>query len=209
MIWKIVACLVLGFFFGGWNGAILISRARMGEDIREKGSGNAGLTNFLRNYGGLQTLLVVAIDFGKTVAACLIAQLILPQNPLLSTALAGFAVQLGHIFPPLYQFHGGKGVLCSAAVALMIDWRIFLIAITLFVLLFFITRYVSLASILSMVTFGGLTVAFYHDRPEAWGIIVAMTTVVVLMHTGNIKRLLQGKERKTYFHKYKNERENH
>ena len=73
MTLRIIACVVLGWFFGGWNGAILISRAKMHEDVRSKGSGNAGLTNFLRSYGGAATLLVLLIDVGKTLAACLIA----------------------------------------------------------------------------------------------------------------------------------------
>ena len=69
MALRIIACIAIGYFLGSWNGAILISRARMHEDIREKGSGNAGMTNFLRNYGGIWTLMVVLIDFGKAIAA--------------------------------------------------------------------------------------------------------------------------------------------
>ena len=70
MVWRVIACVVLGYLFGGWNGAIIISRRKMHEDVRSKGSGNAGMTNFLRSYGGWATLLVVAVDAFKTVAAC-------------------------------------------------------------------------------------------------------------------------------------------
>lgn len=207
MAWRILACALLGFLFGGWNGAILISRGRMHEDVREKGSGNAGLTNFLRSYGGWWTLAVILIDIGKTVAACLIAELILPQEPTEAKILTGFFVQLGHIFPLFFQFHGGKGVLCTAAAAAMLDWRIFVIALALFLAIFFLTRYVSLASVLGMLAFAVLTLVFYTDRPTVWILAVLMSGTVIAMHHGNIKRLLQGTERKTYFHKYKNERE--
>lgn len=207
MALRIIACIAIGYFLGSWNGAILISRARMHEDIREKGSGNAGMTNFLRNYGGIWTLMVVLIDFGKAIAACLIATLILPQEPTIAKVIAGFAVQLGHIFPMFFRFHGGKGVLCSAAVALMLDWRIFLIAISFFLVLFFLTRYVSLASMLAVSAFAALTVVFLNDQPVVWILILLMASVVIFMHRSNIVRLLKGEERKTYFHKEKNERE--
>ena len=207
MVWRIAACIVLGYFFGGLNGAILISHARMHEDVREKGSGNAGLTNFLRSYGGIWTLVVVLIDFGKAIAACLIAALIIPQEPMLAKIIAGLSVQIGHIFPIFFRFRGGKGVLCSAAVALALDWRIFLIAISVFIALFFLTRYVSLASMIAVTVFAILSVIFLYDQPIVWILVLVMAAVVIFMHRSNIVRLAQGKERKTYFHKYKNERE--
>ncbi|MBQ3356533.1 MAG: glycerol-3-phosphate 1-O-acyltransferase PlsY [Oscillospiraceae bacterium] len=206
MVWKILACIAIGYLIGGVNGAILISRLKMHEDVREKGSGNAGLTNFLRSYGGWATLLVVLIDFGKTILACWLATLLLPEDKPLATMIAGAATQIGHIFPVYFGFHGGKGVLCSAAVALMLDWKIFLIAISVFILIFFLTRFVSLGSILGVIAFSVLAVIFYFDRPLIWGLVVLMALIVIVLHRANISRLLHGKERKTYFHKYKNER---
>ena len=99
MAWRIIACLVMGYLFGNLNGAILVSRIFEHEDVRKKGSGNAGLTNFLRNYGGWQTALVVVIDLGKMVAACLLATLIYPEDTDLAKMMTGAAVQIGHIFP--------------------------------------------------------------------------------------------------------------
>lgn len=204
MVWKILGCLLLGFFFGGWNGAIIVSRLRMHEDVREKGSGNAGLTNFLRSYGGWATLLVVGIDFGKTVAACLIATLIFPEQKALAKMLAGLAVQIGHIFPMYYGFQGGKGVLCSAAVALVMNWRIFAIDFPLFVLVFFITRYVSLGSLIAAIGYSVLFVLFFPKQPEIWILAIGMSLIMIFMHRSNIGRLLHGQERKTHFHKEKN-----
>lgn len=206
MVWKILACIAIGFLIGGVNGAILISRFKMHEDVREKGSGNAGLTNFLRSYGGWATLLVVVIDFGKAALACWLATLILPEQRALAVMIAGVAVQIGHIYPVFFGFHGGKGVLCSAAVALMLDWRVFAIAISVFILLFILTRFVSLGSIVAMCTFAGLTVGFYFDQPFVWGLAILMAIIVIVVHRANISRLIHGKERKTYFHKEKNER---
>lgn len=206
LVWRILACVAIGFLIGGVNGAILISRIKMHEDVREKGSGNAGLTNFLRSYGGWATLLVVVIDFGKAILACWIATLILPDKRELAVMIAGAAVQIGHIYPVFFRFHGGKGVLCSAAVALMLDWRIFLIAISVFILIFILTRFVSLGSILGLITFAALTVIFYTEQPFVWGLAILMALIVIVVHRENISRLLHGKERKTYFHKYKNER---
>ena len=197
---------LLGYLFGNLNGAILISRLVKHEDVRTHGSGNAGLTNFLRSYGGAVTLIVVLIDFGKTVAACLLATLVLPRDPLLAKIVAGAGVQLGHVFPVFFGFHGGKGILCGAAIALVTDWRVFAIAMPVFILLFFATRLVSLASLTAVACFGVLYAVFYPARPEIWIITICEAAFAFVMHRGNIVRLLHGQERKTYFHRAKNER---
>lgn len=207
MALRIIACVILGWFFGCWNGAILISNAKMHEDVRSKGSGNAGLTNFLRSYGGAATLLVLLIDVGKTVAACLIAMLILPQDKTFAKILAGFAVQIGHIFPIFFGFRGGKGIACAGVVALITDWRIFAIAFPLFLIVFFTTRYVSLASVTGMLAMGVLFVLFHAGEPQVWSLGVAMAALAIFMHRSNIVRLVKGTERKTHFHRAKNEGE--
>lgn len=197
---------LLGYLFGSLNGAILISKLVKHEDVRSHGSGNAGLTNFLRSYGGAVTLVVVLIDIGKTVAACLLATLFLPRDPLLAKIVAGAGVQLGHVFPVFFGFHGGKGILCGAAIALVTDWRVFAIAMPIFILLFFATRLVSLASLTAVACFGVLYAVFYPARPEIWIITICEAAFAFVMHRGNIVRLLHGQERKTYFHRAKNER---
>lgn len=197
---------LLGYLFGNLNGAILITRLVKHEDVRTHGSGNAGLTNFLRSYGGAVTLIVVLIDFGKTVAACLLATLLLPDDPLLAKIVAGAGVQLGHVFPVFFGFHGGKGILCGAAIALVTDWRVFAIAMPVFILLFFATRLVSLASLTAVACYGVLYAVFYPSRPEIWIITICEAAFAFIMHRGNIVRLLHGQERKTYFHRAKNER---
>ena len=205
MAWRIIACLVMGYLFGNLNGAILVSRIFEHEDVRKKGSGNAGLTNFLRNYGGWQTALVVVIDLGKMVAACLLATLIYPEDTDLAKMMTGAAVQIGHIFPVFFGFHGGKGILCSAALALLMDWRIFVIAVPVFLVIFFATRIVSLGSILATMTYGALFVIFFTEKPWVWGIALFMCALVIFMHRQNIVRLIHGEEKKIVFHKSKKE----
>lgn len=203
---KIVICVIACYFLGSVNGAIIISKTRMHEDVRKKGSGNAGLTNFLRSYGGWLTLLVVAIDMGKVVAACLFARYFLKEiDPAVAKMIAGVAVQVGHIFPVLFGFQGGKGVLCTGTLAIVVDWKLACIAFALFLIAFFATRYVSLASLIGVVSFAIMLILRYHDNLWVCLLMAAMVALVFFMHHGNIRRLLHGQERKTYFHKAKNE----
>lgn len=204
MVWRIIACIVMGYLFGTLNGAIVISKLTQHEDVRKKGSGNAGLTNFLRNYGGWSTFLVIAIDLGKMVAACLIAPLIWSENAEVAKMVAGTAVQVGHIFPIFFGLRGGKGILCSAALALMMDWRIFVIAISVFILFFVLTKFVSLGSIFAAVTYGTLFVIYFPHEPWIQGLGVFMAALAIFMHRSNIVRLLKGEEHKTHLHKSKN-----
>ena len=139
MAWRIAACIAAGYLLGCLNGAILVSHMLLREDVRSKGSGNAGLTNYLRNYGGWATALVALIDLAKTVLACLIGMWLLPADPALGKMIAGAAAQIGHIFPLYYGFHGGKGIVCAGAIALMMDWRIFLILFGIFLIIFLAT----------------------------------------------------------------------
>ena len=206
--WKIALCVTACYLLGSVNGAIIVSKLRMHEAVREKGSGNAGLTNFLRSYGGWLTLLVVVIDMGKVVAGCLLAQYFLKEiDPPLARMIAGVAVQVGHIFPVFFGFHGGKGVLCTGTLAIVMNWKIAAIAFTLFLIVFFATRYVSLASFVGVVAFATMLILQYHENLWICLLMAAMVLLVFFMHRSNIKRLLHGQERKTYFHKAKNDRE--
>lgn len=204
MAWRIIVCALVGYVLGCMNGAIVISRLTQHEDVREKGSGNAGLTNFLRNYGGAVTLLVMLLDVGKVVAACLLGKLIWSDEPELAKMLAGVSAMAGHIFPVFFGFRGGKGILSGAAVAVMMDWRIFAILIAVFLIAFLLTRYVSLGSILGAASFPITFGIFFPDQPWLWGMAAVIGALAIFMHRGNIQRLLKGTERKTYLHKSKN-----
>ena len=204
MNWCVLACGLIGYILGCLNGAIVISRIFKHEDVRQKGSGNAGLTNFLRNYGGATTFLVILIDMGKVILAGWLATLICPQQRELARMMAGTCAMAGHMFPLFFDFRGGKGILSGAAVALMMDWRIFVIGFALFLLVVVLTHYVSLGSILAATAFAVGFVIFFPG--QIWinclGTVIAV--LAIYMHRGNIARLLHGEERKTYLHKSKN-----
>jgi len=198
-----ILIVVIGYALGNLNGALMISKLLMHDDVRSHGSGNAGLTNFFRTYGGFQSLLVIAIDILKCVAACVIAGLILPDQMLHAKMVAGVATIFGHSYPAAAGFRGGKGILCGLALAISTDWRVALIIFTLFVVLVAATRYVSLGSILAAVTFAVCFCVFYWGDWLVCVLAVAAAAFVVFRHRGNLVRLLKGTESKLSFRKKK------
>ena len=201
MVWRIALCVVAGYLLGGVNGAIVVSHALMKDDVRSKGSGNAGLTNYLRNYGGRATVLVAAIDVAKTVVACLIGLWLLPADPALGKMVAGTAAQMGHIFPVFYKFHGGKGIVCAGTLALMMDWRIFAILFSVFLILYLTTHLVSLGSVVAALGYAAAYLIFFRDRMPIALLGVWVALLALFMHRTNIVRLLHGQESKTYLRK--------
>ena len=199
--WRIVCCAAAGYLLGSCNGAIVVSHTCMHDDIRKKGSGNAGLTNFLRNFGGWATLLVVLMDMGKVVLACLLGRWLLPGNPQLGMMIAGAMTELGHIFPVFSGFRGGKGILSSAALAIMMDWRIFVILFSVFLILYLTTHLVSLGSVVAALGYAAAFLIFFRDRLPIALLGVWVALLALFMHRTNIVRLLHGQESKTYLNK--------
>ena len=107
MLLRVFIAAVASYFLGNHNGAICVS-LMLGDDVRSHGSGNAGLTNFIRSYGTGRALLVVAIDAGKAVLACILSGLLLEPlgYGLQGKMLGGLFVLLGHIYPALQGFKG-------------------------------------------------------------------------------------------------------
>ena len=199
---SIALVCIAGYLLGNLNGAILLSRFVEKDDVRRHGSGNAGFTNFFRSYGKATSLLVILIDGLKTAAACVLGGLLLGKWGLRTEGmlLGGMTATLGHDFPVLLGFHGGKGIVCGFTAALVTDWRIGLILLAVFAIVYLLTKYVSLASCLCAVGFGPFFVLFYPGRPFVWAL--AMALLALVLHRENIGRLLKGQERKTdFFHK--------
>lgn len=194
----ILVGMLVSYLLGNLNGAVCMS-ALMHDDVRSHGSGNAGLTNFVRNYGAGRALYVVLIDAGKAALSCLVTGLLLkPYGYYLEgAALGGLAVMIGHTFPALLGFKGGKGILSGLFVALVVDWRIALLILTVFAVAYLLTQYVSLGSVLAATAFGVGFAVFHHNNLVVMLSGIAMSALAVFMHRGNIYRLLQGKERKT------------
>ena len=199
MEWLYIALtLVIGYLLGDLNGAVWVSHM-LKDDVRTHGSGNAGLTNFIRSYGAHYALLVVAVDALKAVFACLIGGFLLKPYGMYAegTALGGLAVMLGHVFPVFLGFRGGKGILSGLFVAVVVDWRIAVLILAVFAVAYFATGYVSLGSVLGSAGFGIGFAVFHYDNLTVLLCGVAMSLLAIFMHRQNIARLLKGEERKT------------
>ena len=198
LIFPIVITSLVCYFLGNHNGAICVS-LMLGDDVREHGSGNAGLTNFIRNYGANRAFLVIAIDVFKAILACHIGALVFGPlgYRLEGMTLGGVAVMLGHDFPALQGFRGGKGILSGWFIAFCIDWRIGSLIAVVFFGAYFLTHYVSLGSVLAAATFGIGFIIFHHDSPAVVIGGVFMAVLTLYQHRSNIVRLVKGEERKT------------
>ena len=196
LIARILVTFLVCYFLGNHNGAICVS-LMLGDDVRSHGSGNAGLTNFIRNYGRSRAFLVIAIDVGKAVLACILGSLMFPEYAIVGRTLGGVAVMLGHDFPALQGFRGGKGILSGWFIAWVVDWRIGLMIAVVFFGAYLLTQYVSLGSVLAAATFGvGFAIFYYNHLPVMLGGIF-MSLLTIFQHRGNIIRLCKGEERKT------------
>ncbi|MDD6855834.1 MAG: glycerol-3-phosphate acyltransferase [Oscillospiraceae bacterium] len=197
----IVLTALFSYLLGNLNGAILLSRLVEKDDVRRHGSGNAGFTNFFRNYGKATSLLVILIDGAKTALSCLLGAFLLGKYGLGTEGmlLGGLCATLGHDFPAFLGFQGGKGIVCGFMTALVTDWRIGLILLALFALIYLSTKYVSLASLLCAVSFLVLFPLFYPGKSLVILLSAVMALLAIFLHRENLKRLLKGQERKTDF----------
>lgn len=198
-MWIFVAITVVaGYLLGNLNGAVCVSRV-MGDDVRTHGSGNAGLTNFIRNYGAGRSAAVVLIDAGKAVVGCLLGGILLKGHLgfQAGSALGGAAVMLGHVLPVFLGFRGGKGILSGLFIALVTDWRIAVLILAVFAAAYLLTQYVSLGSVLAALAFGIGFVAFHFHQPVTMFCGIFMSVLAIFMHRQNIVRLCKGEERRT------------
>ena len=201
MILSVLIIILAGYFLGNINGAILISKFMVHDDVRTHGSGNAGFTNYYRNYGGMKSLLVASIDFFKAAFACLLGKFLLGKYGLsLEGGMIGaLAVTLGHDFPALYGFKGGKGILCGFAIGVVVDWKVAVICFILFWVSYIPTKLVSLGSVISALGFAIGFALFHYDNLLVLIGGILLSALAVYMHRTNIQRLIQGKETKTDF----------
>ena len=193
-IWFIAAAL--GWYVGGINPSIALSKAIYHEDIRDRGSGNPGFTNFKRVYGGKYAWFVFALDLFKGAAMCLAFGLWfrhLGFDFQLGAAFTGLFVMLGHSFPVQYKFKGGKGFLVLLSELFVLDWRAGLIAFALMTVLLLTTKYMSLATMCAL-TVGAVCLFVFGCSIPAAVIYAACVLFMVVRHKENIKRLINGTE---------------
>ena len=206
---------VISYLCGCFNGAVIVSKYILRDDIRTHGSGNAGLTNFYRTFGGPLTGVVILTDVLKAVVAVRLSIWIYGQLlPLgseevslavetLATYWAGVFCLLGHMFPVMFKFKGGKGILSGGTIVWMIDWRIGLVVWVGFLLLFLLTKYVSLGSVWAGASFPFATWYFYPD-PVIVLLAFLLGALILWKHRSNIVRLIHGNENKFSVHRKKN-----
>ena len=196
----------IAYFCGCFNGAVIVSKYILRDDIRNHGSGNAGLTNFYRTFGGFLTLVVILCDVLKAIIAIWAGMLLARQMVVddavvvnLAKYWAGMWCLLGHMFPCMFHFKGGKGILSGGTIAIMIDWRIALVVWGGFLVLAVVTKYVSLGSCWAGASFPFATWFVYQDT-----ILLLLSIVIggliLYMHRANIHRLLTGTENKFSLH---------
>ena len=217
----IIFSIAIPYLICSINPAIIVTRLKSGQDIKTLGSGSAGLTNTLRTQGKTAAVIVLLGDVLKGVASILLIKLFchyfLPPafiqdiNPPIEHAgyyphlcvwLGSLCGVLGHCFPLYYKFKGGKAVLVTASTGMTILWLPPLIAITIFITIIAVTRYVSVGSIIAAVCYP-LSVwavgTFLWDVPyNHVGVIFTsiIAAILIMMHRENIKRLINGNEKK-------------
>jgi glycerol-3-phosphate acyltransferase PlsY len=196
---------VICYFLGCFNGAVIVSKYILRDDVRNHGSGNAGLTNFFRTFGGPLTFAVILCDVFKAILAVWVGVGLLGHFlgwVALGKYWAGLFCLLGHMFPCMFGFKGGKGILSGGTIALMLDWRIALVVWGGFLILTALTRWVSLGSLWAGASFPFVTWFVYHD-PVLEVLSIIIGGLIIWKHGANIQRLLKGEESKLSFHKKK------
>lgn len=219
----IVGVILISYLLGSVNTAIVISKLLYRDDIRGHGSGNAGMTNMLRTYGKGAAGLTLLGDLMKTVIAIFVAAIFFGFNYVAGVStgdgvcyIAGLFVVVGHIFPIYYKFKGGKGVLATASMALILSTVPFLILFLIFVLIVGMSKYVSLGSVTVAVLYPVVLNAYFnflfagieHSLPGFTALTsILLAILIVWCHRGNLARISNRTERKISFGKKKPEPE--
>ena len=209
----LIISAIISYLLGSLNFGIIISKSLSKDDVRSHGSGNAGSTNMLRNYGKKHAVMTIIGDMLKVAVAIFISFVIVRKMGNISLAenggalilgidarmftksFAGLFCVLGHIFPCFFGFKGGKGVATAGGMVFMIEWRIALILLAIFAIIVLITKYVSLGSIAMAVFYPVFIFVFYKSLPLTL-LSLIFTLIVVLAHRENIKKLINHTESK-------------
>ena len=213
-----VITAVVAYLFGSISFAVIFTKMSSKKDIREMGSGNAGFTNVLRSVGVAPAVFTLVFDFLKGVIAGFVSRMLfstLAVVPEIKSELiiyggfiGGVFAIIGHMYPVYFGFRGGKGIVTSAAMMAVTDWRVFLLIVATFLIIFIASRIISLASITCAALYGVYTfiISFFFEYktgefPLRFVILTSLLalllgTFVIIKHKDNIKRLINGEEKK-------------
>lgn len=213
-----IVCLIIGYCFGLFQTSYIYGRMH-GIDIRQHGSGNAGTTNALRTLGLKAGLLTLLGDCLKCILAVIVVRVLYGNSEQeiirLLALYAAAGTILGHNFPFYLHFHGGKGIAATAGLIISFDWRLTLVEIVVFFGTFLTTHYVSLGSLLVYIVFVAAIIMMGQTGvlglpneyiPEMYVLAILLAVLAFWQHRSNIRKLLNGTERKTYLSKSKKEK---
>jgi glycerol-3-phosphate acyltransferase PlsY len=187
--------LLLGaYLLGSIPFGLLLTRAFTGRDVRAVGSGNIGATNVARAAGKKLGVVVLVLDAAKAYAPVVLAQHLLPEQEWIHAG-CGLAAFVGHVFPIYLKLRGGKGVASALGAMLALTPKAALAGAALFLLVYALSRIVSLGSLLGAVLAVVLSFVWPYPRAYAYASAV-MTALIVIRHEGNIRRMLRSQERK-------------
>jgi acyl phosphate:glycerol-3-phosphate acyltransferase len=201
-IFIIVLLGIAAYLLGSIPSAVWIGKSYYGTDVRDHGSHNAGATNTFRVLGTNAGSIVLVLDALKGATAANLAMFVASSrfdgNVFVGLQiLFGILAVIGHIFPVFANFRGGKGIATLLGMVLAINWQLALVCLALFVLILLLTRYVSLSSMISTISFPIFAVYLFHeDQPLLIAFGITMALLVVLTHKKNIYKLLHGEENK-------------
>ena len=187
---EIILLGVLGlvaYFIGNISPSTIMAK-KQGIDIKKEGSGNAGTTNALRVMGKKAGAITCIVDILKGVVAVLIGILV-AGNP--GAYICALCVFLGHVWPIVYRFKGGKGVATAFGAVLAVNWLLALIALAIVAIVVFTSKRMSLGSIVGAVAFAVLA-AFME--PGFFAFACVMAIIILVKHRANIVRLIHGEE---------------
>ena len=201
--------VMLAYMIGSINFAIIFTNAFVHRDVRDFGSGNAGMTNVVRVVGKKAGILTFICDALKGFVACFIGRLVFSYllsatgdqifNPVYGAYICGVAVMLGHVFPLFFGFKGGKGVAVSVGIFLVCNPIAIISGLATFGILLLTTRIISISSLSATVIVVSFSMIFYFHTAEFWPQAIGafiMGAIVFLKHAENIGRLIRGEEKK-------------
>ncbi|TYQ12996.1 UNVERIFIED_CONTAM: glycerol-3-phosphate acyltransferase PlsY [Acetivibrio alkalicellulosi] len=197
LVLMILVVFLIGYLLGSINTSLVVGKF-YGVDVRKHGSGNAGMTNTLRTIGKMPAVFVIVGDILKGILACIIGYYILRNFQTiegLGTMVAGLGAIIGHNWPLYFGFKGGKGVLTTFAVIMMMQPYVGLMLLAVFVIILLITKYVSLGSIIAAGLFPIISIII--GKGVVFSVFAAIIGILVIIrHVKNIERLISKTESK-------------
>lgn len=203
MVWKIILAVLFGYAVGNINPSYIIGRLR-GFDIRKKGSRNAGASNAVITMGKAIGIGSALFDILKATAVVWLSHYVFFKDVPYAAEIAGVSCILGHIYPAVMKFRGGKGLACLGGVILAFDWRLFLMMLAAEIVLAVLFDYICVIPVTASILlplfygfFGADGTGWLWRGAGSWrgALILAVATVVILTrHIENFKRIRKGTE---------------